>query len=99
MADVADVVAPLAALAAPDTDAVMSLTTTGTPVAVPPKLMLAAPTTLAALMLMSPAAPIPASPALTVPTGAIRFTLPATWPEPVWMVRMPEPATAALNAT
>src|SRR5262249_56918121 len=72
------VVDTLAALAAaPERAAVTPLTAGGTPVAAPPKLMLPAPTTETAAMLMLPAAPMPASPALTVPTGAIRSTLPA----------------------
>src|SRR5262249_58479210 len=76
--EVVAVVDTLAAVAAaPERAAVTPLTAGGTPVAAPPKLMLPAPTTETAAMLMLPAAPMPASPAFTVPTGAIRSTLPA----------------------
>src|ERR1700733_287398 len=74
---VAALLAPLAELDAPDNDGLMLLTSAGTPLAVPPKLMLPTPSTERAAILMLPAAPMPASPALTVPTGAIKSTLPA----------------------
>src|SRR5579863_6390462 len=86
--------APPAAADAPESEAPILLICAGTPVAVPPKLMLLMPTTEAAAMLMLPAAPIPASPALTVPTGAIKSTLPGGVLDSVWMVRMPLPAAA-----
>src|ERR1700722_14131288 len=91
---VAALLVPLAEFAAPDRDALTLLTSAGTPVAVPPKLIFVTPMTDWAAMLILPAAPMPASPALTVPTGAMRSTLPGGVVGSVWMVRIPLPVAA-----
>src|SRR5208282_350006 len=89
-----ELLAALAVLDAPASETPMLLTCAGTPVALPPKVMLSRPTTCNAEMLILPAAPMPASPALTVPSGATRFTSPGFTLGSIWIVRMPLPATA-----
>src|ERR1700722_4080870 len=95
IADVTLVVALLAVLAALASEAVIPLTSGGTPVAGVPKLIFATLRTDRAEILILPAAPMPASPASTVPAGATRLTSPAGSVGLVWIVRIPLPATAA----
>src|SRR5450830_741171 len=75
------------------------LATAGTPLDAPPTEILSAPMTRCAATSKLPEDRMPASPALTVPAGAIKYTLPKDADASVCKVPIPLPVTTPAKST